>query len=588
MTPHSSSAPSSRPPNPDLSPPGITRNLTAEAMMTAARWPNATPQLVLALSGVLTASRRFGEAYHFFHELAGQRPDQPLLAAVAGSFRARLPGRIGEAVNTLDTAVAALPGLPNYFRGLVLAELPPEAGRTGDAVADLERVLALGDAFPIGPRRGAYRALARAYELLGRTEDAAAARRKAGLDAQPDLPPLSTDYWVNERDGFRFAPRRFRELAEGVHVTQGFGFGEIGFVVTDSSLVVIDAGGTNEQARAALRAMREISDLPVSHVILTHGHWDHIGGVDELRGPGVEVIAQAGFAAEVEAQNAGFVPWTRFLPAGAGHRHDVVPDRLIGEPESLTVGGVDIRLLPVHGGETDDALLVHLPGRDVVFVGDILMPHLGAPFFAEGSAEGLLDTLRLLDDLGPALLVHGHAPLTAAFTPVALAGLRPALEDLYRVVRGDITAGRTVHDILDRNHMPDVLRSHPASVLPYILLRDNVVRRVQRQHTGYWQPDLDSVDPVSPKEWTAVLELLSGGKADVYTDTIETLLERDDLAPALRVADAALQSHPGSATLAELRRRTLLRLVERHQQTAPFKFVVYSELADLSVPEMTG
>src|SRR5690348_4788551 len=92
----------------------ISRNLTEEALMTAARWPNAAPQVVLALAGTLTASRRFGEAHRFFRDLSAQRPDQPLLAAVAASFRARLPGELEHAVDELDAAVNAAPGLTNY------------------------------------------------------------------------------------------------------------------------------------------------------------------------------------------------------------------------------------------------------------------------------------------------------------------------------------------------------------------------------------------------------------------------------------------------------------------------------------------
>jgi hypothetical protein len=79
----------------------------------------------------------------------------------------------------------------------------------------------------------------------------------------------------------------------------------------------------------------------------------------------------------------------------------------------------------------------------------------------------------------------------------------------------------------------------------------------------------------------------SGGKPDVYSEAIGNLLERDDLTLALRLADTALVNHPGSAAIAELRQRTLLRLAQRHLTVAPFKFIVYSELAGLTVPELT-
>lgn len=564
--------------------PRIARLVTAEALMTAARWPNASPRTVVSLVGQLAATHRYDDAYAYFGELARERPGQALPLAAAGFFQARLDGQLGDALDKLDKAVAAGPGLPNYFRGVVLAHLPADYGRTGDAVADLELVLALPDRFPVGLRRAAYRGLGNAYRLLGRIDDSAAALRVAGVADYPDLPPLTADYWVTEQDGFRFTPSGLRELADQIFVAQGYGFADIAFVATESSLVAIDAGSTEEQARAALDAVRAETALPISHVILTHAHWDHVGGLDALRGPGVEVIAQAGFTKELELQNDVPLQWTRFMPAGANHRTHAVPDRLITEPQTLTVGGVDFQLLPVRGGETDDALLIHLPGQGVTFAGDVLMPHLGAPFFAEGSAEGLIDTLRIIEELRPHVVIHGHTTLTANFTIEVIPALREAVEDLYHVIRADIRAGATVFDILERNHLPEVLRANPDAVLPYLILRDNMIRRVHRQRTGYWQPDIDSIDPVAPTEWAGVLDLLTGGDETSYTRVIEDLLERDDLPPALRLADLALLNNPTSGRVAELRRETLLRLVERNQVLAPFKFIVYSELADLTVP----
>lgn len=82
-------------------------------------------------------------------------------------------------------------------------------------------------------------------------------------------------------------------------------------------------------------------------------------------------------------------------------------DQLIAEPTSVSIGGTDFVLYPAAGGETSDALMVDLPASGVLSTGDVMMPYLSAPFFAEGSPEGLLDALRLIAELSPHVLVHG-------------------------------------------------------------------------------------------------------------------------------------------------------------------------------------
>src|SRR5262249_2846283 len=136
-------------------------------------------------------------------------------------------------------------------------------------------------------------------------------------------------------------------------------------------------------ARAALEAVRRISSQPITHVILTHAHWDHIGGLAALTGPGTRGIAQSRFADELRVINEAGVPFRYFFGEGARRRYDVVPDQLVDRRETLTVGGRELVLYPVHGGETADALLIHLPGTGVLFVGDVFMPYLGAPFLPE-------------------------------------------------------------------------------------------------------------------------------------------------------------------------------------------------------------
>jgi glyoxylase-like metal-dependent hydrolase (beta-lactamase superfamily II) len=92
---------------------------------------------------------------------------------------------------------------------------------------------------------------------------------------------------------------------------------------------------------------RGISELPVTHVILTHAHFDHIGGLDAFTTDGATVIAQANFPGDLRNQNSerGTFP---VHPGGRSHRAQVAVDHLVSKPETLTIGGV------ASGGDDDD------------------------------------------------------------------------------------------------------------------------------------------------------------------------------------------------------------------------------------------
>ena len=119
-------------------------------------------------------------------------------------------------------------------------------------------------------------------------------------------------------------------------------------------------------------------------------------------------------------------------------------DQLIAGETTMSIGGTDFVLYPAAGGETSDALLVYLPASGVLFTGDVMMPYLGAPFFAEGSPDGLLDALRLIAGIGPRVLVHGHTTLTELFTVDAVPGLLAALTELRDQSLAGISRGLTL------------------------------------------------------------------------------------------------------------------------------------------------
>src|SRR6266704_3787189 len=103
----------------------ITRHRDIESLKTAARWPGADRATTVTLATRLAAARADAEGYRYFCELAGAQPGEALPLALAGFFQARPGEDVDAALAKLDQAAATDLGLPQYFRGLALAGLPP-------------------------------------------------------------------------------------------------------------------------------------------------------------------------------------------------------------------------------------------------------------------------------------------------------------------------------------------------------------------------------------------------------------------------------------------------------------------------------
>src|SRR6476620_7417600 len=107
------------------------------------------------------------------------------------------------------------------------------------------------------------------------------------------------------------------EAALGSSANRNF-ISNAGFVVTPAGVVVIDALGSPQLARELLAAIARITPQPVTHVVVTHYHADHIYGLQEFRKRGAKIVAQRSAleylnsdtaASRLAASRVDLAPW---------------------------------------------------------------------------------------------------------------------------------------------------------------------------------------------------------------------------------------------------------------------------------------
>jgi glyoxylase-like metal-dependent hydrolase (beta-lactamase superfamily II) len=560
----------------------LTQNRDLDALVIVSAYPNAEDAVLMLTAQEFMAAGRDYEGYQHFRRLGRARPGRDALLSLEGMMQARVADRVSllrrvawvkDAIVKLNAGAEDASLFGRLVRGLAFAELPARFGTARQAVDDLEACLSRRDAFPIDLERGIFRALGSAYRSVG---DARAEEMTHRAGADPDDAGIVTNVSVDPVAGYRFCEPRLVREAEGVYVAEGFDFSNLVFLVDETGVVAIDAGTTVESSRAALAALRTITNAPVRTLILTHPHWDHVGGASAICEPETSVIAHADFPGELR-RAVGYTPPFHWFFGSGKSNYDVAPDRLVSEETTLHHGALEMRLIPAPSGEARGSLFVYLPQHGLLVVGDVLMPYVGAPFTGEGSAEGYLDAIAAVRRIGARRLVHGHPPLTRNWTVDAMPGLEDALRATYDHAIAAASVARPLSDLLSDNFLPPSLENAPAAVQPYLVTREHFIRQIYREHAGRWAAHAEGLNVFTRSEWGAVLDSLAEHDTDHLIRVLDELLDNGDAAMAYEVVEAVSSRHPNSRSLKQRRDRAVRQLRERFQSIDPFSSIVYSE-----------
>ncbi len=243
-----------------------------------------------------------------------------------------------------------------------------------------------------------------------------------------------------------------KEIAPGIYAHQGEtslmtrenagDIANLGAIVGDDAVAVIDTGGSLIEGRAFLAALREKTQKPIRYVINTHAHPDHFFGNGAFVEPSATFVGHKNLPRALASRGPHYLSAFRAQMGEALDGVTIVPPTLTVEDKmTLDLGHREIVLQAWRTAHSECDLTILDTRSGVLFAGDLLfLQHVPV---VDGSLLGFLDVADKLAAIKATQVVAGHGPMPAPW-PKALDDQRAYLTRLTADLRAAIKKGESV------------------------------------------------------------------------------------------------------------------------------------------------
>ncbi len=251
---------------------------------------------------------------------------------------------------------------------------------------------------------------------------------------------------------------KVRQVADGIYVHFGVhelpdrhnhgAIANIGFIVGERCVAVIDTGGNPEEGERLKKAVEQTTDKPVCYVINTHVHPDHIYGNIAFKQPGVEFVGHANLERAMLSRGQYYIDKAaEQLDIHLSPKNIIPPDNVVKQYKLLNLGNRELVVTAHPTAHTDNDLTVLDKKTNTLWLSDLMFSgHLPV---LDGSLKGWLQVIEKLEKKQFNHVIPGHGGLVSNW-PQAIKPQKDYLTMLLNEIRAKIAKGVYLEDAVNQ------------------------------------------------------------------------------------------------------------------------------------------